>query len=61
MQDKQKAPWRGLAADGLLVAGGVLCAVGAGMIYLPAGLLCGGVLCMLGGWLAALSGKGGDS
>lgn len=57
MRDKENTPWRGVAADVLLVSGGVLCAVGAGLIYLPAGLLAAGVLCLLGGWLAA---KGGE-
>ena len=44
MRDKENTPWRGVA-------------VGAGLIYLPAGLLAAGVLCILGGWLAA---KGGE-
>ena len=39
--------WRGLLADALLVCGAVLLAVGAGLVYLPAGLLTGGGLCML--------------
>ncbi len=53
--------WRGLLADALLVCGAVLLAVGAGLVYLPAGLLTGGGLCMLGGIAAALPGKGDGS
>ena len=58
MRDKENTPWRGVAADVLLVSGGVLCAVGAGLIYLPAGLRAAGGRCILGGGLAA---KGGET
>ena len=50
---------RGLLADALLICGAMMLAVGAGLVYLPAGLLVGGGLCMLGGIVAALPGNGG--
>ena len=42
--------------DLVLVAGAAAVAVGAGMIYLPAGFIVGGVLAMAGAVLASLEG-----
>ena len=42
--------------DLALVAGATAVAVGAGMIYLPAGFIVGGVLAMAGAVLASLEG-----
>ena len=46
------------AADLILVAGAAAVAVGAGMVYLPAGLIPGGVLAMAGAVLFTLGGDG---
>ena len=46
------------AADLILVAGAAAVAVGAGMVYLPAGLIAGGVLAMAGAVLFTLGGDG---
>lgn len=45
--------------DLALLGGAVAVAVGAGMIYLPAGFIAGGVLVMAGAVLSSLG--GGDS
>lgn len=45
--------------DLLLIAGAAVTAVGAGMIYLPAGLITGGVLAMAGAVLASLGDERG--
>ena len=47
------------APDLVLVAGATAVAVGAGMIYLPAGFIAGGLLAILGAVFASLGG-GGD-
>ena len=47
------------AIDLVLVAGAAAVAVGAGMIYLPAGLITGGVLAIAGAVLSNLG--GGDT
>lgn len=47
------------AVDLVLVAGAAAVAVGAGMIYLPAGLITGGVLAIAGAVLSSLSGGDG--
>ncbi len=47
------------AIDLVLVAGAAAVAVGAGMIYLPAGLITGGVLAIAGAVLSSLSGGDG--
>ena len=50
---------RGLArycADLVLLGGAVAVAVGAGMIYLPAGLIAGGGLAIAGAVLSSLGG-----
>ncbi|MDN0031623.1 hypothetical protein QVN85_01780 [Oscillibacter valericigenes] len=44
------------ATDLVMIAGGAAIAVGAGLIYLPAGLIVGGVLTVAG---AVLNGLGG--
>ena len=44
------------AVDLVLVTGAAAVAVGAGMIYLPAGLITGGVLAMAGAVLSTLGG-----
>lgn len=49
---------RRYAADLVLVAGAVAVAVGAGLIYLPAGLITGGLLAMAGAVLSCLGGGG---
>ncbi len=46
-----------LICDLLLIAGGAAVAVGAGLIYPPAGLIVGGLLVIAG---VALSARGGD-
>lgn len=46
-----------LIPDLLLIAGGAAVAVGAGLIYPPAGLIVGGLLVIAG---VALSARGGD-
>ncbi len=46
-----------LISDLLLAAGGAAVAVGAGLIYPPAGLIVGGLLVIAG---VALSARGGD-
>lgn len=51
------AALRRCAADILLILGAAAVAVGAGMIYLPAGLISGGVLAIAG---AVLESIGGD-
>ena len=51
------AALRRCAADIVMVLGAAAVAVGAGMIYLPAGLIDGGVLAMAG---AVLESIGGD-
>lgn len=45
-------------ADLVLLGGAVAVAVGAGMIYLPAGLIAGGVLAIAGAVLSSLGGGG---
>lgn len=53
---------RGLSrysTDLVLIIGAAAVAVGAGMIYLPAGLIAGGILAMTGAVLSSL-GSGGD-
>lgn len=57
MKNLRKALAR-YAADITMVVGAAAVAVGAGMIYLPAGIIVGGVLLIAG---AALSGLGGDT
>ena len=47
------------AIDLVRVAGAAAVAVGAGMIYLPAGLITGGVLAIAGAVLSSLSGGDG--
>ena len=48
-------------ADLVLVAGATAVAVGAGLIYLPAGLIAGGLLAIGGAVLSILGGgDGGD-
>ncbi len=47
------------ANDLFLLGGAVAVAVGAGMIYLPAGLIAGGALAIAGAVLSSLGG-GGD-
>lgn len=42
-----------------LLAGAAAVAVGAGMIYLPAGLIAGGVLCIIGAVLSLWGGEDG--
>ena len=44
--------------DLVLLGGAVAVAVGAGMIYLPAGLIAGGVLAIAGAVLSSLGGGG---
>lgn len=44
--------------DLVLLGGAVSVAVGAGMIYLPAGLIAGGVLAIAGAVLSSLGGGG---
>lgn len=44
--------------DLILIGGAALVAVGAGMIYLPAGLIVGGVLVIAGVALSAMDGGG---
>ena len=44
--------------DLVLVAGTVAISVGAGLIYLPAGLIAGGVLAIAGAVLSELGGGG---
>lgn len=39
--------------DALLASGGVSIAVGAGMVYPPAGFIVGGMIAMAAGWLIA--------
>ena len=46
-------------AEMVFLAGAAAIAVGAGMIYLPAGLIAGGVLAMTGAVLSSV-GSGGD-
>ena len=46
--------------DLVLLGGAVAVAVGAGMIYFPAGLIAGGVLVIAGAVLSSLGG-GGDT
>ena len=46
------------AADLIMVAGAAAVAIGAGMVYLPAGLIVGGMLAMAG---AVLNSRGGGS
>lgn len=51
--------WRGLsryAADLIMVAGAAAVAIGAGMVYLPAGLIVGGMLAVAGAVLNSLGG-----
>lgn len=43
-----------MSADLVLVAGAAAVAVGAGLIYLPAGLITGGALAMAGAVLGAM-------
>lgn len=47
------------APDLVLIAGATSVAVGAGMIYLPAGFIAGGILAIAGAVFASLGG-GGD-
>lgn len=47
------------APDVVLIAGAAAVAVGAGMIYLPAGVITGGVLAIAGVVLSALGGGEG--
>lgn len=44
------------AADALMVGGGVVLSVGAGMVYVPAGVMLFGVLLLAGGILRARAG-----
>ena len=46
------------AADLILAAGATAVAVGAGLIYLPAGLIAGGLLAIAGAVLHSLGGDG---
>jgi hypothetical protein len=39
--------------DVLLAGGGIAIAVGAGMVYPPAGFIVGGMISMAAGWLIA--------
>ena len=48
------------AADLALICGGCLVALGAGMIYLPAGVMTAGALLILGGLVAARDLGGGE-
>ena len=43
-----------MSADLVLVAGAAAVAVGAGLIYLPAGLITGGAMAMAGAVLSAM-------
>lgn len=47
-----------LGPDLVLIAGAAAVAVGAGMIYLPAGLIAGGVLAITGAVLSSLDSGG---
>ena len=44
-------------ANTLIVTGAVLVALGAGVIYVAAGLIVAGVFCIGGGYLLALNGS----
>ncbi len=46
------------AADLILVGGATAVAVGAGLIYLPVGLIAGGLLAIAGAVLSTLGGDG---
>ena len=48
------------ATDLVMLAGGALIAVGAGMIYLPAGLIAAGLLAVAGAVLNSLGGGGSE-
>lgn len=59
--DAMKNLVKGLArycTDLVLLGGAVAVAFGAGMIYLPAGLIAGGVLAIAGAVLSSLGGGG---
>lgn len=45
-----------LIRDAAGVGGGLLVAIGAGMIYLPAGVIVGGVELLAAAWLSARTG-----
>lgn len=47
------------AADLILVAGAALVSIGAGMVYLPAGLICAGALAIGGAVLSCMGGGDG--
>lgn len=50
----------GLICDIIAVLGAVLISIGAGLIYLPAGLIVGGLLCIATAVIAARAFSGGD-
>ena len=53
---EKKRNGREIISDVLLVAGGTAVSIGAGMVYIAAGVIVGGVLAMAFGWLIALGG-----
>lgn len=56
----EKKKLSGLICDLLAILGAALISIGAGMIYLPAGLIVGGSLCVATAVIAARAFSGGD-
>lgn len=50
---EKRSKWRGAVIDLLVIGGAALVSVGAGLIYLPAGILAAGGLSILGAVLMA--------